>query len=90
MTRQVLPALPLVAVTWDDAQSSSGEVIDDVTIAANHQPKVVVTLGWLMRDDAAGVSVCSEHVSGIGYRGHTFVPRSLVRSVRVLRKARKS
>jgi hypothetical protein len=84
-----LPTLPLVAVAWDDAQSSSGDFVDPTSLDVVHCPKLVLTIGWLLRDDTIGVSVCNEFVEGIGYRGHTFVPRSLIQSVKTLKKPRK-
>lgn len=78
--------LPLVAVVWNDAHASSAELIDQASIVESHKPKEVITLGWLMREDEAGVSVCAEYVAELGYRGHTFVPRSLVKQIIILKK----
>lgn len=83
-----LPERAIVAVRWNDAHASAGDLIDAETIAAAHRPSVVTTIGWLMRDDDAGVSLCVESTD-FGFRGHTFIPRSCVLSTRMIRSAPK-
>lgn len=76
---------PLVAVLWDDPQSSATEVITEDTLDTFHLPMQMETLGWLLRDDDKGVSLANERYYEKGrphYRGHTFILRSLVRSTR--------
>lgn len=69
-------------VIWDDAHGTS---IRDVTEAdLPHHPLVMKTLGWVLRDDEEGVSIVNEVSFEDGtayYRGHTFIPRAMVRSV---------
>ncbi len=77
---------PFVIVVWDDAASSSVEVITEENIDKYHVPTIIKTLGWLVKDDAKGVSVCNESYyeyqgDQAQWRGHTFIPKSLVRSI---------
>ena len=72
---------PLVVVTWDDAQSSATRIYAE---DRDHAPTVMETVGWLMKQDARGVSICCERFIEDGafcYRGHTFVPSGIVTSV---------
>lgn len=70
---------PIVVVRWNDAQSSATKVYTE-NETAYHAPIVMETLGWLLKDDDAGVSIVTEVFSeeGLNYRGHTFVPRGMV------------
>ena len=72
---------PLAVVVWDDAH---GSATTDVTPEdLDHKPLVMTTVGWLLREDDLGVSIANEKCQVDGkdvYRGHTFVPRALIRS----------
>jgi len=86
----MLPKKPIVVVRWNDAQSSATHVFKESEDQNFHRPCVMETLGWLLRDDEEGVSVMNEVFSeeGLNYRGHTFIPRSLVVEMRVVKKPR--
>ena len=84
-----LGELPLVSVSWDDRGASRGDFIDAASLIQAHRPTRVNTIGWLLCDDPVGVSVCNEFVEGIGYRGHTFIPRPLIKTVKVIKKVAK-
>jgi len=71
-------------VIWDDVQGSSTDVITDENIHLHHRPVVMKTVGWILMDDAEGVSIACEEYWEDGlpnWRGHTFILRALVRSV---------
>jgi len=74
---------PLVILRWDDAHAYDSEMEES---EINHQAIPITTYGLLLRDDEIGVSIANEQTSETTYRGHTFVPRAMVRSVQVLRK----
>lgn len=76
-------------VRWDDAKASSAELISADNIKEQHAPAVVITVGWIVESDEAGISVCGEYIEGLGYRGHTFIPRALITGVLIVRKAYK-
>ena len=76
----------LVIVRWNDAHAGGHEQYDMASVP--HSPMVIQTVGWLLRDDAAGVSVASETVEG-GYRSYTFVPRGMVIEVKPIKPKRK-
>jgi len=82
---------PIVIVRWNDAQSSATHVFKEGEDMNYHKPMVMETLGWLLNDDEQGVSVMNEAFSeeGLNYRGHTFVPRSLILSTEVVKAQRK-
>lgn len=71
-----------VTVTWLDAWADG---VDDVTpenVHEKHKPIEMETRGWMLRDDPEGVSVFYERVCGTNnYRGRTFIPRGMVKSI---------
>ena len=72
-------------VWWNDPQGSSTDVINSANLQAKHKPILMETMGWIIRDDEAGISICNERYQENGewqYRGHTFIIRSLVTKVR--------
>jgi hypothetical protein len=75
------PVLKLVV--WDDAWSSGIDVLTEKEMLEKHHPSIMQTLGWVVYSDAAGVSIANERCMDKGdecYRGHTFIPRSLIKS----------
>lgn len=78
--------LPLVVVEWDDAWADSTEPVMLNEVGAEHKPMPIVTIGWLLRDDDAGVSIAPEYYKHADtYRGRTFIPRGMVRTVTTFR-----
>lgn len=76
--------LQLVVVVWDDAWQDQDNFATEHGVRATHTAMPVQTIGWLIVDDATGVSVANERSTDAGsevYRGRTFVPRAMVRSV---------
>lgn len=75
--------LPLVVIEWDDAWIDATEPISLSEVHVQHRPKVIVTLGYLLLSDSIGVSVAAEYYKDEDvYRGRTFIPRAMVRSVK--------
>lgn len=75
---------PFVIVKWLDAW---GEETGEATLANAHEAHKAVpmeTAGWLLKQDDAGVSIfcerCTEK-SEYTYRGRTFIPRGMIKSV---------
>jgi hypothetical protein len=81
--------LPLVTVTWADAWGNKSDEVTLEDVASTHIPQMVTTVGWLLLDDAEGVSIANERY-GSTYRGRTFIPRAMVRSITPVIKPRKS
>lgn len=84
--------LPLVLVVWDDAHADASEALSLDDVAVKHRAAVFQTVGWLLRDDGLGVSVANERCLDQGdevYRGRTFIPRSLIKSIVAVIKPRK-
>lgn len=74
--------LPLVVVEWNDAWVDGTDPVSPADVAATHKPKVVITMGWVLKDDEQGISLANEHYAGEDtYRGRTFIPRVMVKNV---------
>jgi hypothetical protein len=75
---------PLAICVWDDAHGTVNQDIDPDNIP-DHKPIVMTTLGWLLRDDEKGVFLAMERFMDddgrTKYRGTTFVPRGMVKSL---------
>lgn len=74
----------LCVVVWDDAWSSGIEVLTVKEIEEKHHPSVMQTLGWVIKSDEKGVSIANERCMDAGdecYRGHTFIPKQLIKSI---------
>ena len=79
-----------VNLRWLDAWS---DPVDDVSIEKakeKHKPLEMETRGWLLVDDETGVSIfCERTADQESYRGRTFVPRGMVKSIEDFPKRRK-
>lgn len=78
------PKHRLVVVEWDDAWQDQENFASAHGISLTHHPMAVRTLGWLVQEDEAGVSIVNEKSEQDGsevYRGRTFIPRAMVRVV---------
>lgn len=76
------PHKQIVIVVWDDAHGNAHREVTEDELP--HRPIIMKTLGWLLRDDATGVSVANElayDADSQCYRGHSFIPRGMIRSV---------
>lgn len=72
-----MPADRLVMVTWSDAHGHDGYYDAD----ADHKPVKMFTIGWLVKEDASGISLaCERHKEGRvwRYRGGTFIPAGMI------------
>lgn len=79
----------LAIVTWNDAQGSATQVYEE---ARDHAPVVMTLVGWVLARDRKGLSLANEHWTEDGkqhYRGHTFVPRGMVVSVKKIKDGTK-
>lgn len=86
--------LPFVTCIWNDAWIFTDEFITMETAHLKHKPMPVETTGWLMIDDAEGVSIANERCldpeNAGAYRGRTFIPRAMVKSIKPFKHARKT
>ena len=75
MTTQRHPDKPFGMVAWDDAVGYSDDIEEsDVP----HAPLRYQTYGWILRSDAAGVTIASEWRPDGKYRDRSFIPRGMV------------
>jgi len=72
--------LPLVLVTWKDANVGGDDVVTLDNVSAYHKPTIVHTLGWLLKEDEEGITICNEFYDEF-YRGRTFIYRPMIMSV---------
>jgi hypothetical protein len=79
--RCIVVKRPFVIVVWDDAHGDAQKVVSEDDFP--HKPVVMKTMGWLLRDDTLGISLANEEFQEDGkdyFRGHSFIPREMVRS----------
>lgn len=74
-----MTSLQLAIVEWDDAWTSE-EPVSRSMAATVHKPELVTTIGWVLLDDERGITLANEYYDDT-YRGRTFVPRAMIRSV---------
>ena len=72
--------LPLVVIVWGDAWVRADTPMVKSEAAHEHKPMPVTTIGWLLIDNDEGVQIANEFYDD-AYRGRTFVPRAMVRSI---------
>jgi hypothetical protein len=81
------PDLPLVLVTWNDANVGGDDVVTEDNVKNFHKPTIIHTLGWLVRSDDVGLTVVNEYYDD-AFRGRTFVPAGMVIDVQVYKLAK--
>ena len=83
--------LPLVVCEWADAWVKAEEPVTLADVATSHKPILVTTIGYVLLHDGEGISIANEFYDDV-YRGRTFVPAAMIRSVTPykLAKPRKS
>lgn len=79
-------------ILWNDAHGDATQQVYDLKDLA-HAPLVMHTLGWVVKDDATGVTMFTERVDPgdgtVSWRGRGFIPRGMVLEVRKLGLPRK-
>lgn len=74
-----LPPYPFGLVRWMDAHSPAAtDAYSATDIDSLHRPYPIITMGWILRDDADGVTIGGEWVGGQEFRNLTIVQRVLV------------
>ena len=73
------PEKPIVCVAWEDAHGSIATAYSEHEIP--HASVVILTIGWLLRQDEVGISVANEYCGDGTWRGVTFVPHGMMQSV---------
>lgn len=85
-----MPFYPIVVVEWSDAYGDGQEQWFEGS-EVTHDPLVVKTIGYMMKNDDIGVTLwqdmCKE--DGSSYRGKTVIPKGMIRSVTELQPKRK-
>jgi|SRR5882672_8946356 len=76
--------VPLVECVWNDAWEDEANFTSIHGAQLTHKAMIVQTIGWLIIDNEVGVRIANERSADEGgdvYRGITFVPRAMVKSV---------
>lgn len=73
-------AADLVLVKWHDAWTDADQPISIEDASLHHAPTVVETIGWLLLETPAGVSLANERYDD-SFRGRTFIPGGMVVSI---------
>lgn len=84
MENSIVASPQLAVVVWEDAWADGGDSVTTLDAHEKHRATIMQTLGWLLADDDAGVSLFNERCLDKGeetYRSRTFIPRALIRSV---------
>ena len=81
-----LPKHTFALVLWHDAHSpAAGDTYTATSISEVHGSLPVLTAGWVLRDNADGISLAAEwYVDEPDFRGVTYVPRAMIVEVRVV------
>ena len=90
MAPDMLDNIPtLCSVLWDDANSAGIESMSISDIDSLHVACPMETVGWVLKQDAAGISIANErYLEENTYRGHTFIPHSMITKITPLTKKR--
>ena len=78
----------MIILEWKDAHTSTDE-FSFTELHERHKPWTITTVGWLLQNDEVGVSLANELTGTDTYRGHTFVLKSMVVSVKPYKTPRK-
>lgn len=71
--------MKLVKVVWNDAWSNmTKHVFSEAEI--NHNPIIMESIGWLLKEDEVGVTIATDRVTGeeFTFRGVGFIPRGMI------------
>ena len=88
MTDSIRGETTLVVVEWLDAWAT-GKTDTFAALAENHRPLRMHTVGWVIRHDADGITLCSERALGLRDkdgpmslgRDSVFIPAGMLQSV---------
>ena len=76
------------AVEWFDAWADAHDSVGESDADPKHKATLMQTIGWIVRDDAAGVSLFNERCLDKGdecFRSRTFIPRAMIHCVTPVR-----
>ncbi len=84
------PRYPFVRLVWLDAHSRDAvELLNPTKLDDFHKAHRITTVGWVLRDDADGVTIAGEWLEDDDYRNGTFIPRGMVVRMEPITKGRK-
>ena len=68
-----IPKLQLALVVWEDANTGGDDAVSLDNVDAFHEPTIVHTLGWVLKQNEKGISLVTEFYDST-FRGRTFIP----------------
>ena len=76
---------PITLVHWDDAHGNT-DTFNDIDL--DHKPWRFTTIGFLIKDDAKGISLAMDVTEDGVYRDHRFIPRQMIASMEIIKQGR--
>lgn len=67
-------------VVWNDANVGGDDAVSLDTVHLYHEPTVVHTIGWVLKEDEEGISIVTEYYDET-FRGRTFIHRPMIKDV---------
>lgn len=84
------PKQPLVRILWNDPHSlPSTEVVNETDVTRLHGAAKIVSVGWVLKEDAEGYSLAAEYCGDGDFRNTTFILKSLVTAVELIAAPRR-
>lgn len=73
---------PAAIIIWNDAHARNQAVeYEESELVQQHRPEECKTLGLVVTDDAAGITIYNEETGPTSVRGVSFIPRAMLKSV---------
>lgn len=73
------PKRKFAFVLWDDAHSPGAtEVFDANDLKDIHETMPIITSGWVLKEDAKGITLGAEYCGGTEFRGITHIPSAML------------
>ena len=73
-----------VIITWEDAWSNNKAYFNPKSII-EEGPCMVTSIGFVIRDNKAGISLAHEDFGSDEYRSIQHIPRAMIRKIRILK-----
>lgn len=73
---------PAAIIIWNDAHARNQAVeYEESELIQQHRPEECMTLGLVVTDDEAGVTIYNEQTGATSVRGVSFIPKAMLKSV---------
>jgi hypothetical protein len=73
---------PAAIIIWNDAHARNQAVeYEESELIQQHRPEECKTLGLVVTDDEAGITIYNEQTGPSSVRGVSFIPKAMLKSV---------